>query len=510
MTTLAEQFLDDVGSDTTDNTSSEPQVHSANSPPGQHDIAQDANHMQVDSHSLSTHIPSALSHKVTDLVSQIDALTFRVSLTHNDESNDSLEYNLVIACTQIIVDIDAEIVNLHRKLKDAYAPGFPELETLIFNPLDYARVARLAANQDDLTQVDLRSILPSGIVITVQVTASSSAGRKLDADELGLVYDLCDALTGLDERRTRILQHIESRAGYMAPNLAEVVGGAVAAKLMGIAGGLTELARMPSCNVKVLGKVKKSLQGTSSATTRLHEGVLFTCPLVMNLPKQYRSKAGDVISGKASLAARVDACRKNRDGEVGRKLRRALEDKFQKWQEPPPAKTAKPLPVPGDEAKRKHRGGKRARREKERMGLTDARRLANRVKFGEQEEILGNDLENEGFGMLGAKGSDRLRLQTKKTDSVSVTAKRKLAKQKKRDGVSEAEALGITSNTGNLSFTTVQGLELGATIPAPGGVGLGSMDNAGPNKESVYFSSSTPFLGVRKDKREIEKTRKQS
>lgn len=509
MASLAEQFLDDVGSDTTENIS-ELHVTDSNSLPAKHNAAQDVHHMQVDSHSLSTHIPSTLSHKVTDLVSQIDALACRVSLTPHDIPDDSREYKLVIACTQIIADIDVEIVNLHRKLKEAYAPGFPELETLIFNPLDYARVARLAANQRDLTQVDLRSVLPSGTVITVQVTASSGAGRELNADELRLVYDLCDALTELDERRVRILQHVESRAGYMAPNLVEVVGGAVAAKLMGIAGGLTELARMPSCNVKLLGKLKRSLQGTSSQTTRLHEGVLFTCPLVMNLPKQYRSKAGDVVSGKASLAARVDTCRKNRDGEMGRKLRRTLEDKFQKWQEPPPAKTAKPLPVPGDEAKRKHRGGKRARREKERMGLTDARRLANRVKFGEQEEILGNDLENEGFGMLGAKGSDRLKVQTKKTDSVSVTAKRKLAKQKKREGMSEAEAMGITGNTGNLSFTTVQGLELGATTLAPGGVGLGSMDNIEANKESTYFSSSTPFLGVRKDNREIGKTHKQS
>lgn len=507
MTSLAEQFLDDIGSDTNE-TPSEPQVTDSNSFPDDQALAKDVHHMQVDSQPLSIRISSTLSSRVTDLVSQIDALSSHAFVPHNGTRDDAREYDLVVACTQIIADIDTEIVNLHRKLKEAYASGFPELETLIFNPLDYARVARVAANQPDLTQVDLRSILPSGTVITVQVTASSSAGRELNADELRLVYELCDALTELDECRTRILQHVESRAGYMAPNLVEVVGGEVAAKLMGIAGGLTELARIPSCNVKVLGRMKKSLQGTSSATTRLHEGVVFTCPLVMNLPKQYRSKAGDVVSGKASLAARVDACREHRDGGMGKKLRQTLEGKFHKWQEPPPAKTAKPLPIPGDEAKRKHRGGQRARREKERMGFTDVRRLANRVKFGEQEEIVGNDLENEGFGMLGASGSNRLRVQTKKTDSASVTAKRKLAMQKKRNGLSEAEALEISGNAGNLSFTTVQGLELGATTPAPGGVGLGSMDEKKANKGSTYFSSSTPFLGLRKEKREIAKTRK--
>ena len=35
----------------------------------------------------------------------------------------------------------------------------------------------------------------------------------------------------------------------------------IAAQLVGEAGGLQELARMPACNIKVLGKEKKSLAG---------------------------------------------------------------------------------------------------------------------------------------------------------------------------------------------------------------------------------------------------------
>jgi U4/U6 small nuclear ribonucleoprotein PRP31 len=39
--------------------------------------------------------------------------------------------------------------------------------------------------------------------------------------------------------------------------------------------------------------------------------------------------------------------------------------KIEKWQEPPPAKQAKPLPVPDLEAK-KRRGGRKKRAQKER------------------------------------------------------------------------------------------------------------------------------------------------
>lgn len=51
------------------------------------------------------------------------------------------------------------------------------------------------------------------------------------------------------------------------------------------------------------------------------------------------------MSAKVSLAARVDAAKESRDGRIGKQLREEVLQKFEKWQEPPPAKTAKPLPV---------------------------------------------------------------------------------------------------------------------------------------------------------------------
>ncbi len=54
-----------------------------------------------------------------------------------------------------------------------------------------------------------------------------------------------------------------------------------------------------------------------------------------------------------------------------------MKKKVEKWQEPAPAKQHKVLPVPDMEPK-KRRGGKRFRKMKERYGLTDMRKAANR------------------------------------------------------------------------------------------------------------------------------------
>lgn len=69
----------------------------------------------------------------------------------------------------------------------------------------------------------------------------------------------------------------------LAPNLSAIVGTTTAAKLLGVAGGLGGLAKMPSCNVHVSFAVPPSLSQiltTTFAATRCPEedcsGILFS------------------------------------------------------------------------------------------------------------------------------------------------------------------------------------------------------------------------------------------
>jgi snoRNA binding domain, fibrillarin len=55
----------------------------------------------------------------------------------------------------------------------------------------------------------------------------------------------------LDEDRADILRLVQTKMGRIAPNLSAVVGTAIAAQLMGVAGGLSSLSQMPACNIQV-------------------------------------------------------------------------------------------------------------------------------------------------------------------------------------------------------------------------------------------------------------------
>jgi U4/U6 small nuclear ribonucleoprotein PRP31 len=72
----------------------------------------------------------------------------------------------------------------------------------------------------------------------------------------------------------------------------------------------------------------------------------------------------------------------SQDGSIGKELKAKMLASFDKSQEPNAPKMKKPLPAPDDRPK-KRRGGKRYRKMKEKFGLTDLRKMQNRLKFGE-------------------------------------------------------------------------------------------------------------------------------
>ncbi|XP_010510964.1 PREDICTED: U4/U6 small nuclear ribonucleoprotein Prp31 isoform X3 [Camelina sativa] len=395
---------------------------------------------------------------------------------------DDPEYKLIVDCNQLSVDIENEIAIVHNFIRDKYKLKFQELESLVHHPIDYARVVKKIGNETDITLVDLGDLLPSAIIMGISVTSLTTKGSPLPEDVLQKVLGACDRALDLDSARKKVLDFVESKMGSIAPNLSAIVGSAVAAKLVGTAGGVSALAKMPACNVQVLGHKRKNLAGFSS-TSQSRVGYLEQTEILQSTPPGLRARASRLVAAKSTLAARVDATRGDMAGINGRALREEIRKKIEKWQEPPPARQPKPLPVPDSEPK-KRRGGRRLRKMKERYAVTDMRKMANRMRFGTPEESsLGAGL-GEGYGMLGQAGSNRLRVS-------SVPSKLKLnakvaKKLKERQYTGGATTSGLTSS---LAFTPVQGIELCNPQQA---LGLGS------GTQSTYFSESGTFSKLKK------------
>lgn len=228
----------------------------------------------------------------------------------------------------------------------------------------------------------LQQILTQATIMIVSVTASTTQGTPLTGDELDQINEACNMAIDLNTFKSTIYEYVESRMTFIAPNLSMIIGASTAAKMLGIAGGLTKLSKMPACNVLVLGSQKRTLSGFSKVQMLPHTGFVYYSQIVQDTTPDLRRKAARLLSAKCTLAARVDACHESVHGEIGLRFKEDIEKKLDKLQEPPPVKFAKPLPKPIEGSKKK-RGGKRVRKMKERYAMTEFRKQANRLNFGD-------------------------------------------------------------------------------------------------------------------------------
>jgi U4/U6 small nuclear ribonucleoprotein PRP31 len=354
---------------------------------------------------------------------------------------DNPEYHLLTQSNTLSTNIDTEIMIVHKYIRDHYSVRFPELETLVTNPLDYAKVVTIIGNgpmdqesikalqnsKENRLGATLRSVLDGPSVMIVTVEATTTKGREMSAAELERVMRACDMTLALDRAKKTLTDYVQSRMNLFAPNLTALIGSLTAAQLLNFAGGLTGLAKTPACNLPPLGSKKQSGTGFATNVGVRQQGFLYHSPIIRGIPNDLKRQAMRIVSAKVVLAARVDRVHSSPDGSNGEELKASCLERLEKLTEPPPNKGQRALPAPDDKPARK-RGGRRARKAKEATAMTDLRKAQNRMIFGKEEKEVGYGTGDgtKGLGMIGQANEGRIRnLQVDQRTKAKLSAKNK-------------------------------------------------------------------------------------
>ena len=239
------------------------------------------------------------------------------------------------------------------------------------------------------------------------------------------------------------------------------------------------------------GQQKKVSTGFSSTSQLPHTGYVYYTELVQDCPPDIRRKIARLVGNKVTLAARVDSHHQSCDGTLGGEYKEEIIKKIDKLQEAAPVKAVRALPAP-IEAPRKKRGGRRVRQMKERYAVTELRKQANRMTFGElEEDLYQNDLGytrgnigkgGVGGGIRGATVDERTKVR------ISQTLKRNLQKQQAVWGGASSVKKIVSGTASSVAFTPVQGLEI---------VNPSAVERVNEANQK-YFSATSGFLSVNK------------
>ena len=117
---------------------------------------------------------------------------------------------------------------------------------------------------------------------------------------------LAERVVALDEERASLAATVARLAPAVAPNLAEMAGPELAARLIALAGGLEPLAKKPSGTVQVLGAEDALFAHLSGRAPSPKHGIIYTHEFVRGTRPEDRGSAARALAGKLTLAARAD------------------------------------------------------------------------------------------------------------------------------------------------------------------------------------------------------------
>lgn len=416
---------------------------------------------------------------------------------------DNPEYKVLTESNTLSTQIDGEIMKVHKFIRDHYSTRFPELETLIQNPIEYAKVVAILGNgpmdtesikalqdkSDNVLGESLKSILDGPSLMIVTVEATTSKGQAISQEELDRILRACNMIVSMDKAKKVLTEYVQSRMNVFAPNLTAIVGSLTAAQLINTAGGLTALSRTPACNLAAWGSKKQANSALATNMQNRQQGYLYHSPIIRTIPSDLKKKAMKAVAAKLVLAARADTGHTNPDGSYGEELRGQCLERLDKMTAPPPNKGQRALPAPDDKPSRK-RGGRLARNAKAATAMTELRKAQNRMAFGkeEKETDYGVGDGTVGMGMIGQSQEGKIRsIQVDNKTRAKLSQKNKgwgaidplsgsasslrgmghaassidlRGKGIRTSGVGSTIGGGAAGTASSLAFTPVQGIEL--------------------------------------------------
>ncbi len=206
-------------------------------------------------------------------------------------------------------DLQEQENQLLERLREWYGLHFPELAKAV----------------DEGTYLDL--IASHGRRDAMPIEHRDSVGAALGEQEEGELRAMAGLVKELGTRRSAMEAYVERSVRTLAPNVTDLAGPMIAARLITRAGDLEDLARAPAGTIQLLGAERALFRHLRTGAKPPKHGVLFQHPLVHQAPPWQRGTVARAFASKIAMAARADAYTKRRiSPELAAALKRSLED----------------------------------------------------------------------------------------------------------------------------------------------------------------------------------------
>ena len=265
---------------------------------------------------------------------------------------------LAIQSIRAIDDIDKTINLFASRLREWYSVHFPELDDLVRDHLMYARIVSELGDRESITAKNLVKLgFSEGKAERIAGAAEESIGAELSDLDIRQVKTLANIMLELYKLRQSLTEYVSHVMREVAPNITELVGPLLGARLLSLAGSLEDLAKLPASTVQVLGAEKALFRALRTGGRPPKHGIIFQFPDIHRAPRWQRGKIARALATKLAIAAKADYF----TGRfIADKLKKALMERIEEVKKlyPRPPPRAAPEKRPRRRPPRKGKGRK--------------------------------------------------------------------------------------------------------------------------------------------------------
>jgi nucleolar protein 58 len=256
---------------------------------------------------IRDHLPSLIPGLLPENIS-----TMSLGLSHS-LSRHKLKFSpdkvdtMIVQAIALLDDLDKELNTYAMRVKEWYGWHFPEMGKIVNDNLAYARVILKVGMRTNCSNSDLSEILPEEIETAVKAAAEVSMGTEITEEDLDNIQLLAEQVVGFTEYRQQLSSYLTARMLAIAPNLTELVGELVGARLIAHSGSLMNLAKSPASTIQILGAEKALFRALKTKHDTPKYGLIYHASLVGQATGKNKGKIARMLAAKAAIGLRVDA-----------------------------------------------------------------------------------------------------------------------------------------------------------------------------------------------------------
>jgi nucleolar protein 56 len=219
------------------------------------------------------------------------------------------------------------------RVKEWYSWHYPELAKIVSDNNVFVKLAQLIGNRDTTTATleEIEEICGDAeIAEKVLESCKNSMGQEISEFDIQCLSELCDKTLKMYNFRTEIQGYLKNRMEIVSPNLTELIGETVAAKLISHSGSLSTLAKYPASTIQILGAEKALFRALKEKTKTPKYGLLYNTSFIGRAIGKNKGKISRFLANKCAMAARLDHFLINPTNRFGEKLKEQVEKRLEK------------------------------------------------------------------------------------------------------------------------------------------------------------------------------------